>query len=68
MNIVRSQAHANCFRIAPPLTVTEDEIDLAVEIMDASLARRARARGRLRNRPIRRRGYPVSPRHVPGAS
>ena len=37
MNIVRSQAHANCFRIAPPLTVTEDEIDLAVEIMDASL-------------------------------
>jgi 2,2-dialkylglycine decarboxylase (pyruvate) len=37
MNIVRSQAHANCFRIAPPLTVTEEEIDLAVEIMDASL-------------------------------
>jgi 2,2-dialkylglycine decarboxylase (pyruvate) len=37
MNIVRSQAHANCFRIAPPLTVTEDEIDLAVEIMDAAL-------------------------------
>jgi 2,2-dialkylglycine decarboxylase (pyruvate) len=37
MNIVRSQAHANCFRIAPPLTVTEEEIDLAVEIMDAAL-------------------------------
>jgi 2,2-dialkylglycine decarboxylase (pyruvate) len=37
MNIVRSQQHANCFRIAPPLTVTEAEIDLAVEIMDASL-------------------------------
>ena len=37
MNIVRSQAHANCFRIAPPLTVTEEEIDLAVEIIDASL-------------------------------
>jgi 2,2-dialkylglycine decarboxylase (pyruvate) len=37
MNIVRSQSHANCFRIAPPLTVTEAEIDLAVEIMDASL-------------------------------
>jgi 2,2-dialkylglycine decarboxylase (pyruvate) len=37
MNIVRSQAHANCFRIAPPLTVSEEEIDLAVEIMDASL-------------------------------
>jgi len=38
MNIVRGGgAHANCFRIAPPLTVTEEEIDLAVEIMDASL-------------------------------
>ena len=37
MNIVRSQAHANCFRIAPPLTVSEEEIDLAVEIMDAAL-------------------------------
>ncbi len=37
MNIVRSGTHANCFRIAPPLVVTEDEIDLAVEIMDASL-------------------------------
>jgi 2,2-dialkylglycine decarboxylase (pyruvate) len=37
MNIVRAGTHANCFRIAPPLVVTEDEIDLAVEIMDASL-------------------------------
>jgi 2,2-dialkylglycine decarboxylase (pyruvate) len=37
MNIVRSGTNANCFRIAPPLVVTEDEIDLAVEIMDASL-------------------------------
>ncbi len=37
MNIVRSGTHANCFRIAPPLVVTEGEIDLAVEIMDASL-------------------------------
>ncbi|HEU4450227.1 MAG TPA: aspartate aminotransferase family protein [Gaiellaceae bacterium] len=37
MNIVRAGANANCFRIAPPLTVTEEEIDLAVEIMDASL-------------------------------
>ena len=53
MNIVRSQAHATCFRIAPPLTVTEDEIDLAVEIMDASL----RAVGS-RRRPR----YPNSPR------
>jgi 2,2-dialkylglycine decarboxylase (pyruvate) len=37
MNIVRSGTNANCFRIAPPLVVSEDEIDLAVEIMDASL-------------------------------
>jgi 2,2-dialkylglycine decarboxylase (pyruvate) len=37
MNIIRSGNNANCFRIAPPLVVTEDEIDLAVEIMDASL-------------------------------
>jgi 4-aminobutyrate aminotransferase-like enzyme len=37
MNIVRAGSSANCFRIAPPLTVSEDEIDLAVEILDASL-------------------------------
>ncbi|HSK17200.1 MAG TPA: aspartate aminotransferase family protein [Gaiellaceae bacterium] len=37
MNIVRSGSNANCFRIAPPLTVTEEEIDLAAEILDASL-------------------------------
>jgi 2,2-dialkylglycine decarboxylase (pyruvate) len=37
MNIVRAGSSANCFRIAPPLSVTEDEIDLAVEILDASI-------------------------------
>jgi 2,2-dialkylglycine decarboxylase (pyruvate) len=37
MNIVRSGKLANCFRLAPPLNVTEDEIDTAVEILDASL-------------------------------
>ena len=37
MNIVRSGKIANCLRLAPPLTVTEDEIDLAVEILDASI-------------------------------
>lgn len=37
MNIVRAGSSANCFRMAPPLTITEDEIDLAVEILDASL-------------------------------
>jgi 2,2-dialkylglycine decarboxylase (pyruvate) len=37
MNIVRAGSSANCFRMAPPLTITEDEVDLAVEILDASL-------------------------------
>jgi len=37
MNIVRAGSGANCFRMAPPLTISEDEIDLAVEILDASL-------------------------------
>ena len=37
MTIVRSGKIATCFRLAPPLTVTEDEIDLAVEILDSSL-------------------------------
>ena len=37
MNIVRAGSGANCFRMAPPLTISEDEIDLAVEIVDSSL-------------------------------
>jgi 4-aminobutyrate aminotransferase-like enzyme len=37
MNIVRAGTSANCFRMAPPLTIAEEEIDLAVEIIDASL-------------------------------
>jgi 2,2-dialkylglycine decarboxylase (pyruvate) len=37
MNIIRSGTMANCFRLAPPLTVTEAEIDTAVEILDSSL-------------------------------
>jgi 2,2-dialkylglycine decarboxylase (pyruvate) len=37
MNIVRSGQNANCLRMAPPLSVTEDEIDLAVEILDDAL-------------------------------
>jgi 2,2-dialkylglycine decarboxylase (pyruvate) len=36
MTIARTGGNANCFRIAPPLTVSEAEIDTAVEIMDAS--------------------------------
>jgi 2,2-dialkylglycine decarboxylase (pyruvate) len=37
MNIVRAGTNANCLRLAPPLTIRREEIDLAVEIMDASL-------------------------------
>jgi len=37
MNIVRSGQNANCLRMAPPLSVTEDEVDLAVEILDSAL-------------------------------
>jgi len=37
MNIVRSGGSANCLRLAPPLIISAQEIDLAVEIMDASL-------------------------------
>jgi 2,2-dialkylglycine decarboxylase (pyruvate) len=43
MNIVRAGSSANCFRMAPPLTISEDEIDLGIEILDASL-RAVRAR------------------------
>ena len=43
MNIVRSGENANCFRMAPPLSVTNDEIDLAVEILDAAVTASVRA-------------------------
>jgi 2,2-dialkylglycine decarboxylase (pyruvate) len=38
MNIVRHVGANSVWRIAPPLTVSEDEIDLAVSIIDDSLA------------------------------
>ena len=38
MNIVRAGTNANCFRMAPPLSIEEAEIDVAVEILDASIA------------------------------
>jgi 2,2-dialkylglycine decarboxylase (pyruvate) len=39
VNLVRggTGGSANCIRMAPPLTITDDEIDLAVEIMDGAL-------------------------------
>lgn len=40
MNLVRggTGGAANCLRMAPPLTISDDEVDLAAEILDASLA------------------------------
>jgi 2,2-dialkylglycine decarboxylase (pyruvate) len=32
---------AHCFRIAPPLTATTEEIDRAVDLLDEALARHA---------------------------
>ncbi len=38
MNIVRSTGGMlNCFRMAPPLSITESEIDIAIEIIDEAL-------------------------------
>ena len=39
VNLVRggTGGSANCIRMAPPLTITDEEIDLAVEIMDGAL-------------------------------
>jgi 2,2-dialkylglycine decarboxylase (pyruvate) len=40
VNLVRGQSagSANCLRMAPPLTVSEDEVDLAVTVIDEALA------------------------------
>jgi 2,2-dialkylglycine decarboxylase (pyruvate) len=48
MNIVRSGEQANCFRIAPPLSVTREEIDLAIEILDEALRSALESRERSR--------------------
>ncbi|CAN5769952.1 aspartate aminotransferase family protein [soil metagenome] len=38
MNIVKGDGRtSNCLRMAPPLSVTHDEIDLAIEILDRAL-------------------------------
>jgi 2,2-dialkylglycine decarboxylase (pyruvate) len=44
VNLVRggTGGAANCLRMAPPLTISDDEIDLAAEILDTSLAALAR--------------------------
>jgi 2,2-dialkylglycine decarboxylase (pyruvate) len=40
INLVRggTGGGANCLRMAPPLTISDDEVDLAAEILDASLS------------------------------
>ncbi|MGH2885617.1 MAG: aminotransferase class III-fold pyridoxal phosphate-dependent enzyme, partial [Solirubrobacteraceae bacterium] len=40
INLVRggTGGHASCLRMAPPLTISEDEIDLAVTIVDDALS------------------------------
>ncbi|GAA3221212.1 aspartate aminotransferase family protein [Actinocorallia longicatena] len=42
MNIVQLPGMGGVFRIAPPLTVTPEELDLGLEILDTALTRAAR--------------------------
>ena len=37
MNIVRMKGYGSVFRIAPPLTITKDEIDIGIAIMDEAI-------------------------------
>lgn len=37
MNIVQLPGMGGIFRIAPPLTISEDELDAGLDILDASL-------------------------------
>ena len=39
MNLVRGQSagSANCLRMAPPLTVSDEEVDLAITVIDEAL-------------------------------
>src|SRR5436305_4577236 len=48
MNIVRSTGGMiNCFRMAPPLSIAEDEIDIAIDIIDEALTAVLASRSRL---------------------
>jgi 2,2-dialkylglycine decarboxylase (pyruvate) len=38
-NIVRSGFAGGTMRIAPPLTVTDDELDLGISLLDAAISR-----------------------------
>ncbi|CAN0376314.1 unnamed protein product, partial [Ectocarpus sp. 4 AP-2014] len=37
MNIVRMKGYGGVFRIAPPLTITKDEIDIGIGILDQAI-------------------------------
>jgi len=56
MNIVRHIGANSVWRIAPPLTVSEAEIDLALSIMDDSLAAVTRRTPASRRSPVAARG------------
>ena len=43
MNIVQLPGMGGVFRIAPPLTVSDQELDLGLEILDQALAKAAAA-------------------------
>jgi len=47
-NIVRAGASEGVMRIAPPLTATEAEIDLGLELLDAALEQTLRQSPRVR--------------------
>jgi 2,2-dialkylglycine decarboxylase (pyruvate) len=59
MNIVRSGEQANCFRIAPPLSVETEEIDLAVEILDEAIGAALGSRGGPARQPAGREGRSI---------
>ncbi len=55
MNIVKGDgSQTNCFRMAPPLTVTTEEIDLAVSIIDEAMTACLTANPALATRPAER--------------
>jgi 2,2-dialkylglycine decarboxylase (pyruvate) len=43
VNVARSGSTANCLRMAPPLSISEAEIDTGIEILDESLTSVLRA-------------------------
>jgi 2,2-dialkylglycine decarboxylase (pyruvate) len=38
-NIVRAGGSSGTMRVAPPLTVTDAELDLGIELLDAAISR-----------------------------